>query len=40
MTSNSTILKEQSEIIQKLTFTKGLSISSLLTLCIPATYCL
>jgi len=40
MTSNSTILKKQSEIIQNLSLTKSLSVSSLITLSIPATYCL
>lgn len=40
MTSILTTLKQQSDTIQKLSLSKSLSVSSLITLSIPSTYCL
>ncbi len=40
MTSSSSMFKKQSEILENLSLTKGLSVSSLISLSIPATYCL
>lgn len=40
MTSSSSMFKKQSEIIENLSSTKGLSVSSLISISIPATYCL